>query len=133
MELFIAMKDDVGIDPQTDCHLERGDRDYVAGPDRAYLFLCVPSPPDSYGRVVVVEETVALWRVDTPVAAERLAAGLGAPDPTPCSATPFELTWIRNGQVAVRRKAIGADRALWLIHALKSEDLLDYQTRVFGA
>lgn len=132
MELFIAMKDNVGIEPQDDMHLESGGCDYVAGPDRAYLYLCLTLPADLSGKPVGVQDTLALWRVDTAAAAQALAAGLGAPDPEPCSSTPFEVTWIRNGQIAVRRKKIGADRALWLLHALAAEDLLDYQTRVFG-
>ncbi|HJW23771.1 MAG TPA: hypothetical protein VJ576_02645 [Rhodocyclaceae bacterium] len=132
MELFVTLPDDLGFDIQADSHLERGDVDFVDGPDRAYLYLPYRCPGSgNTNGIDAGKELLAIWRVDS-AAAELLATAIGAPIPIGSKIKPFELTWICAGKIAVKRQPIGADAAMWLIHALASENLLDYQAHLFG-
>lgn len=120
MNVLLSFTREPRFDIQKDVHLERGEVVYSEGPDRAYL------------RLAGSEELIALWEIDTPDAGSAIAAALGAGLPAGSEVRPFDLSWVRNGQLAVSRRAIGADVAMWLFEALAAENCLDYAAHVFG-
>lgn len=132
METLISFADAVAFDIQVDNDLEAGRTAFSDGPDRAYLYLPYKLTPEQVRpNGGSGAELLALWLIDSPTAAETLAAGLGAPLPKGSQARPFELTWIRDGQLAVKRRAISADAAVWLINSLAPQDQLDQSAHLF--
>lgn len=132
MEFFLST-DELAFDVQTDTDLEHGNIIFSEGPDRAYLYLCAASaaaggdPAEKIGG-----ELLALWRVDSVEASMALAAGLGAALPSAKTTLPFEVSWIRGGMLALKRKRISADAAMWLLHGLAAKNLLQYTAHLFG-
>lgn len=129
----VITTDELAFDVQTDTDLENGNLIFSEGPDRAYLYLCAAAaaaggdPAKTLGGVLL-----ALWRVDSIEASQVLAAGLGAPLPSLAEPLPFEVNWIRGGVLALKRKRIGADAAMWLLHCLAAENVLQYTAHLFG-
>ncbi len=126
MQLFIHLTVP-GIDTQMDGYLEGGTIPRVDGPDRAYLHYTYRSP-----RGLESEEIAALWLIDKP-SAKTLQRGLDTLDPQLCDVRPWRVTWIRDGVIAVRRQAIGLDRAMWLLDKLGSQQVLERETHLFGS
>ena len=106
------------FDLQMDTHLLEGGIAFAEGPNRAYLEM----GPDTAG----------LWLVEAPAAVETLAAVLGIGDPPGTSHRPWTLSWIRDGQVRVRRVPLGVDRGAYLLIALAAWEVLDRQAHLFG-
>ncbi len=133
MEFVLSLTDEPAFEVQQDTDLEHGNILFSEGPDRAYLFLCAASAAAGGDPAKTIGgELLALWRVDSVDASLMLAAGLGAALPSAGATLPFEVTWIRGGMLAVKRKAIGADAAMWLLHGLAAQNQLQYTAHLFG-
>lgn len=118
---------DTRIDVQRDIHLDRGDIDFSAGPDRAWLnhrFVNHGGLADS--------EAAAIWLIDSPETAGLLAKTLDAvPRLVVGERAGWEVICITDGRLT-RRADIGLDQAVLLLQALAAQNLLDYQAHVFG-
>lgn len=116
------------VDVQRDAHLEHGDINFSAGPDRAWLnhrFV------DQHGRAD--SEAAALWLIDSPEVAELLTRTLDAvPRLLVGESAGWEVICITDG-LLTRRADISLDKAVLLLQALAPQNVLDYQTHVFGA
>lgn len=132
METLISLTSQPAFDIQLDVHLESGDVAFSGGPDRAYLYLPY-NLPGAAGRPDRRDgaELLALWLVGVS-ASVLLTTALGAALPQTAELRPFEITWIRDGKIAVKRQRVGVDAAMWLIAALATENQLDYAAHLFG-
>lgn len=133
METLISFIGRPAFDIQLDVHLEAGDVAFSGGPDRAYLYLPY-NLPGAAGRPDRRDgaELLALWLTGSATASKLLTTALGAALPQAAELKPFEVTWIRDGKIAVKRQRMGVDAAMWLIAALATENQLDYTAHLFG-
>lgn len=118
MNVFLSFTREPGFDFQKDVDLECGTVMFSEGPDRAYL------------RLAGGTELLALWQLDTPEAGLSIARAIDTPLPAGSEVRPFDILWIKGGQVAAAQ-AIGADAGMWLMTQLAAENLLDYEASLF--
>lgn len=127
MNVLISLRDDC-VDVQGDTDLMQGRTVFCEGPNRAWLEY---TNTNAQGHASA--EVAALWLLDTVETASALACVLGVPEPYKglAGANCWRVTWIVNGQIA-RRATLSLDRAVFLIQALADQNLLDYETHLFG-